>query len=54
MGIDADYLLASVAKWIVANDASGAKQSQEQLEAVEEIKQRVKNLKGMRARGFAD
>jgi hypothetical protein len=51
---DADYLLASVAKWIVANDTSGVKQSREQLQAVEEIKQRIKNLKGMRARGFAD
>jgi hypothetical protein len=51
VSIDADFLLASVAKWIVANDA---KQSQEQREAVEEIKERMKNLNGMRARGFAD
>ena len=49
---NSDYLLASVAKWIVANDANGAKQSQEQREAVEEIKLRMTNLKGKR--GFTD
>ena len=51
---DSDYLLASVAKWIVANDANGAKQTPEQREAVEEIKQRMTNLKGKRGRGFAE
>jgi hypothetical protein len=51
---DADFLLASVAKWIVANDLNGAEQSPEQRELVEKIKARLENLKGMRARGFTD
>ena len=50
MGIDAETLAALVAKWIIANEDNGAKQSPEQRSLVQHIRKLAGKLDG--TRGF--